>query len=85
MARVKQPAADYLALRDLILTVHGPWDPRSECSGHPTVLWSPRCETHRLRAIWGRHQAAIEQAAAEAGLAEAWVETRLAFCDLLGA
>ncbi len=84
MATIKQPAADCLDRRDLVLCVFGPDDPRSECEGVPTVLWDPRTGPSYLRPLWDKHRATIEREAAAAGIdGEPWIERRLWFCALL--
>ncbi len=83
MATIKQPAADCLAPRDLVLCVHGPDDPRSECEGVPTVLWDLRTGPSYLRPLWDRHQDINRRETTAAGLDESWCESRLWFCALL--
>lgn len=75
---------DTLDPRDLILGVFGPWDPRSECSATPTVLWHPRVRPAHLRMLWAKHQATIEAAATKAGV-DPWIADRLFFVDALEA
>ncbi len=85
--KIKTNLTPALSERDLMLAIHGPWHEGADCETRlgPTVLWHPRVQSDHLRALWAKHQATIEAAAAEAGVDKPWITDRLWFIDILEA
>lgn len=82
MAQLRHQCRLALAPHDLALAVHGPWHPGAGIDGD-RPLHHPRTRTARLQDVWRAHRPAIERAAAEAGVAQPWIASRLAFVAML--